>query len=124
VSVPISVTKILLCGRPVVDIIKHKQSLILGECGSLLISVLYKKQHGARPCVEKMQLNFFVPPNEEAKPFFFCLTLGQTGSGVLSDSWSLCLSHHFFLCNVVYNLSNFVLYTELNARLPIYSHDH
>ena len=61
---------------------------------------------------------------ELAKPFFFCLTLGQTGSGVLSDPWSLCLSHHFFFCNVVYNLSNFVFYTELNARLPIYSHDH
>jgi hypothetical protein len=27
-------------------------------------------------------------------------------------------------CNIVYNLSNFVFYTELNARLPIYSHDH
>jgi hypothetical protein len=25
----------------------------------------YKKQHGARPCMEKMQLIFFVPPNEE-----------------------------------------------------------
>jgi hypothetical protein len=61
---------------------------------------------------------------ELAKTFFFCLTLGQTGSGVLSDPWSLCLSHHFFFCNVVYNLSNFVFYTELNARLPIYSHDH
>ena len=23
---------------------------------------IYKKQHGARPCVEKMQLIFFVPP--------------------------------------------------------------
>ena len=33
---------------------------------------------------------------ELAKTFFFCLTLGQTGSGVLSDPWSLCLSHHFF----------------------------
>jgi hypothetical protein len=32
---------------------------------------------------------------ELAKPFFFCLTLGQTVSGVLSDPWSLCLSHHF-----------------------------
>ena len=60
---------------------------------------------------------------ELAETFFFCLTLGQTGSGVLSDPWCLCLSHHFF-CNVVYNLSNFVFYTELNARLPIYSHDH
>ena len=26
---------------------------------------IYKKQHGARPCVGKMQLIFFVPPNEE-----------------------------------------------------------
>jgi hypothetical protein len=28
---------------------------------------IYKKQHGARPCVEKMQLIFFVPPNEELR---------------------------------------------------------
>ena len=61
---------------------------------------------------------------ELAKTFFFCLTLSQTGSGVLSDPWSLYLSHHFFFCNVIYNLSNFFFYTELNARLPIYSHDH
>jgi hypothetical protein len=27
---------------------------------------------------------------ELAKTFFFCLTLGQTGSGVLSDPWPLC----------------------------------
>ena len=60
---------------------------------------------------------------ELTKTFFFCLTLGQTGSGVLSDPWPLCLSHHFF-CNIVHNLSNFVCYTELNARLPVYSHDH
>ena len=26
---------------------------------------IYKKQHGARPYVKKMQLIFFVPPNEE-----------------------------------------------------------
>ena len=26
---------------------------------------IYKKQHGARPCMEKMQLIFFVTPNEE-----------------------------------------------------------
>ena len=30
-----------------------------------LCVIFKKKQHGARPCVEKMQLNFFVPPNEE-----------------------------------------------------------
>jgi hypothetical protein len=27
---------------------------------------IYKKQHGARPCVEKMQFIFFVPSNEES----------------------------------------------------------
>ena len=27
---------------------------------------IYKKQHGAQPCVEKMQLIFFVPPHEES----------------------------------------------------------
>jgi hypothetical protein len=32
---------------------------------NLLSSSIYKHQHGARPCVEKMQLIFFVPPNEE-----------------------------------------------------------
>jgi hypothetical protein len=26
---------------------------------------IYKKQHGARPCMEKMQLIFFVPLNEQ-----------------------------------------------------------
>ena len=29
------------------------------------LRIIYKKQHGAQPCVEKMQLIFFVPPNEE-----------------------------------------------------------
>jgi hypothetical protein len=48
----------------------------------------------------------------------FCLTLGQTGTGVLSDPWPLCLSHHFFVilyitCHILF------FYTELNARLPI-----
>ena len=53
---------------------------------------------------------------ELAKTFFFCLTLDQTGSGVLSDQWPLCLSHHFFVilyitCQILF------FYTELNARL-------
>jgi hypothetical protein len=26
---------------------------------------IYKKQHGARPCMENMQFIFFVPPNVE-----------------------------------------------------------
>ena len=30
---------------------------------------IYKKQHGARRCVEKMQLIFFVPPNEELEGY-------------------------------------------------------
>ena len=30
---------------------------------------IYKKQHGTRPCVEKMQLIFFVPPNEELEGY-------------------------------------------------------
>ena len=59
---------------------------------------------------------------ELAKTFFFCLTLGQTGSVVLSDPWPLCLSTIF--CNIVYNMSNFVFYTELNARLPIYEQEY
>ena len=55
------------------------------------------------------------------KLVFFCLTLGQTGTGVLSLKsypWALCLSHHFFVilyitCQILF------FYTELNARLPI-----
>ena len=34
------------------------------KCSPTLRNI-YKKQHGARPCMEKMQLIFFVPPNEE-----------------------------------------------------------
>ena len=35
------------------------------KCFHQLCIIFTKKQHGARPCVEKMQLIFFVPPNEE-----------------------------------------------------------
>ena len=34
-----------------------------------LCVIFTKKQHGARPCVEKMQLIFFVPPNEELEGY-------------------------------------------------------
>ena len=55
---------------------------------------------------------------ELAKTFFFRLTLGQTGTGVLSCPWALCLSHHFFV--ILYITCQFCFfYTELNARLPI-----
>ena len=73
----------------------------------------------ARSCT----MLFFCKYYAVDKNFFFCLTLGQTGSGVLSDPWPLCLSHHFLVilyitCQILF------FYTELNARLPIYSHDH
>jgi hypothetical protein len=51
-----------------------------------------------------------------AKTFFFCLTLGQTGSAVLSDPWPLCLSHHFF-GNIVYDLSNFVFLYRTECKI-------
>jgi hypothetical protein len=54
----------------------------------------------------------------ELKTFFFCLTLGQTGAGVLSDPWALCLSHRFFVILYVYITCQICFYTELNARLP------
>ena len=38
----------------------------------------------------------------ELKTLFFCLTLGQTVTGVLSDPWALCLSHRFFVILYVY----------------------
>ena len=41
---------------------------------------------------------------ELAKTFFFCLTLGQTGTGVLCAFVSVLP----FFCNIVYNLSHFV----------------
>jgi hypothetical protein len=48
---------------------------------------------------------------ELANFFFFCLTLSQTGSGVLSDPWPLCLSHHFFVilyitCQILFFIQN------------------
>ena len=58
--------------------------------------------------------------SELAKKNNFCLTLGQAGTGVLSDPWPLCLSHHFFV--ILYITCHILLfYTELNARLYIWS---
>ena len=54
------------------------------------------------------------------KKKIFCLTLGQTGTGVLSYPWALCLSHHFFvILYITCHFFFFFFYTELNARLPI-----
>jgi hypothetical protein len=53
---------------------------------------------------------------ELAKTFFFCLTLGQTGTGVLSYPWALCLSHHFFVILYI-TCQFFFFYTELNKKV-------
>ena len=55
---------------------------------------------------------FFINITQSWRKLFFCLTLGQTGSGVLSDPWSLCLSHHFFFvmlyitCQILFFIQN------------------
>ena len=48
---------------------------------------------------------------ELAKTFFFCLTQGQTGTGVLSDPWAVYLSHHFLIilyitCQILFFIQN------------------
>jgi hypothetical protein len=44
---------------------------------------------------------------------FFCLTLGQTGTEVLSNPWPLCLSYHFFVilyitCHILFFIQNWM----------------
>ena len=46
------------------DPMSDRKKKVFANSGVTLRNI-YKKQHGARPCVEKMQLIFFVPPNEE-----------------------------------------------------------
>ena len=46
---------------------------------------IYKKQHGARPCVEKMQFIFFVPPNEELEGTLHPQKFGCTPKNVPPD---------------------------------------
>jgi hypothetical protein len=67
----------------------------------------------------KYKINdFYFGYTRVGENFFFCLTLGQTGTGVLSDPWPLCLSHHFFVILYI-TCQNLFFYTELNARLSI-----
>jgi hypothetical protein len=40
--------------------------------------IFAKKQHGARPCVEKMQFIFFVHPNEELEGTLHLKKIGCT----------------------------------------------
>ena len=60
---------------------------------------------------------------ELAKTFFFLSDIGSNRKW--GSVWPMAfVSVPPFFCNIVYNLSNFVFYTELNARLPIYGQDH
>ena len=59
--------------------------------------------------------------NQSWRKLFFCLTLGQTGTGVLSDPWPLCLSHHFFVILYITCHIFFLYRTECKIT---YSHDH
>jgi len=38
----------------------------------------------------------------------------------LTHGICVCPTIFLFVCNIIYNLSNFVFYTELNGRLPIF----
>jgi hypothetical protein len=61
---------------------------------------------------------------ELAKTFFFCLTLGQTGSGVLSDPWSLCLSHHLIVGHICLIFLDKNMYTEKHLIALFNDHDY
>jgi hypothetical protein len=66
---------------------------------------------------------FFVNITQLAKTFFFLSDIGSDRKW--GSVWPMAfVSVPPFFCNIVYNLSNFVFYTELNAILPIYNHDH
>ena len=51
--------------RPTLDFFDMWQYVTCKHTYIFFLPNIYKKQHGARPCVEKMQVIFFVPPNEE-----------------------------------------------------------
>ena len=54
----------------------------------------------------------------ELKTFFFLSDIGSDSNW--GSVWPMgFVSVPPFFCNIVYKLSNFVFYTELNARLPI-----
>ena len=55
------------------------------------------------------------------KLFFFCLTLGQTGTAVLSYPWALCLSHHFFV--ILYITCQFFFFLYRTECQITYSYD-
>ena len=59
---------------------------------------------------------------ELAEKQIFCLTLGQTGTGVLSNPWPLCLSHHFFV--ILYITCHILFFLYRTECKITYSHDH
>jgi hypothetical protein len=70
-----------------------------------------RKSTAFSPCKVVHHAVFCKYYTELAKTFFFCLILGQTGSGVLSDPWPLCLSHHCFVilyitCQILFYIQN------------------
>jgi hypothetical protein len=77
-------------------------------CGENAVNFLCTSKWRVRDCTPK---NLDVPPKMKVKGYMYPIH-------------GLCVCPTIFFCNVIYNLSNFVFYTELNARLPIYSHDH
>jgi hypothetical protein len=65
-----------------------------------------RRIQNARPCVEKMQFVFFVPPNNRQE-LGFCVPL--------------CLSHHFF---VILYITCHILFLYRTECKITYSHDH
>jgi hypothetical protein len=94
-------------------LIKHKQSLILGEyflsdpmsdrkkSFRQLCVIFTKKQHGARPCVEKMQLIFFVSPNEELEGTWVGKHFFSVWHWVRKEV-GFCLTHGLCVCPTIF----------------------
>ena len=83
------------------------------SCGQLIIYWWRKVEYPQKTTVRHSESHRQNPPYTElAKTFFSCLNWGSV--------WPMAfVSVPPFFCNIVYNLSNFVFYTELNARLHI-----
>jgi hypothetical protein len=81
---------------------------------------LYMKMNFFFPQTQILEIDWIETVNTElAKTFFFCLTLVGSDRN-WGSVWPMAfVSVPPFFCNIVYNLSNFAFYTELNARLPI-----
>ena len=93
------------------------------SCGQLIIYWWRKVEYPQKTTVRHPESHRQNPPYTElAKTFFSCLTLGQTGTGVLSDPWPLCLSHHFFV--ILYMTCQILFFLYRTECKITYSHDH